>query len=96
MFGLKIVKSTDYSFLENELEQTRMKLNEKESEIKLLNSTISQLKLEISGLKKLTKSDVQLLTDVAEVPLESEKNIRKVVKKSNTTTKRKTVSRKSE
>ena len=96
MFGLKIVKSTDYSFLENELEQTRMKLNEKESEIKLLNSTITQLKLEISGLKKLTKSDVQLLTDVAEVPLEAEKNIRKVVKKSNTTTKRKTVSRKSE
>ena len=92
MFGLKIVKKEDYSVLEYQLEKAQTLLDEKDCEIKTLNSRIQDLENTVKDLlRKVSdsstpdaKPETILLTDVAEVPLAEEKPVkkpRKTVKK---------------
>lgn len=106
MFGLKIVKEQDYSVLEYQLEKAQTQLDERDCEIKTLNSRIQDLENEVKSLlKKLSdhngaeesKPEVVLLTDVAEKPLAEEtpvKKTRKVVKKTEESKPRKKVAHK--
>ena len=90
MFGLKIVKKEDYSVLENQLERVQTLLDNKDCEIKTLNSRIRDLENEVRCLmKKLSDHDsaeeskpenVILLSDVAESPLVEEKPVKKTRK----------------
>ena len=94
MFGLKIVKESDYSVLEYQLERAQTLLDNKDCEIKTLNSRVQDLENEVRCLlKKLSDhksaeeskpENVVLLSDVAEKPV---KKTRKTVKKPEGTVK---------
>ena len=107
MFGLRIVKSSDYSSLENQVLELQDLLTKKNSEIAFLasennglNAKIDALQEEIADLKapKKAKSETILLTDVAETPLKVEKKPRKktTTKKTEGTTTRKKIVHKGE
>ena len=106
MFGLKIVKKSEYSDLDSQVKILQNIAADKDLEISRLNSVISGLHEQIKKLEaeltspKKKSSDVVLLTDVAETPLAVEtaapKRVRKAVKKKTTATTRKKVVRKSE
>lgn len=109
MFGLKIVKSQDYSDLNWRLGQALKLVEEKEARIAEQNDVISKLNKDVTALKaklekanavKKTSSKVVLLTDVAETPLveepKSEGKPKRVVKKTNGSKTRKKVVRKAE
>ena len=90
MFGLKIVKKEDYSVLEYQLEKAQALLDERECDIKTLNSRIQELENELKlALKKIADAEPKkepntiLLSDVAETPLTEEKpkRQRRVTKK---------------
>ena len=100
MFGLKIVKESDYSVLEYQVERAQTLLDNKDCEIKTLNSRVQDLENEVRCLlKKLSDhksaeeskpENVVLLSDVAETPLVEEKPVkktRKTVKKAEGTVK---------
>ena len=93
MFGLKIVKSQNYSDLEWQLKNALEDGYVKAKKIDELQLVIKDLKAKIETLEKSKK--VELLTDVAEAPLAVEKK-KRVVKKSSSTTTRKKVVHKSE
>lgn len=106
MFGLRIVKSSDYSSLENQIQALQDVLVKKDSEINFLASEnnalsakIDTLQEEIANLKAPKKADDEtiLLTDVAETPLKVEKTQRKkTVRKTTGTTTRKKIVHKGE
>ena len=94
MFGLKLIKKEDYSVLEYQLEKAQTLLDEKDCEIKTLNSRIQDLENTVRDLlRKVSDSstpdakpeNVVLLSDVAETNLvmeeKSVKKPRKTVKK---------------
>ena len=97
MFGLKLVKKEDYSVLEYQLERAQTLLDNKDCEIKTLNSRVQDLENEVRCLlQKLSDhnsaeeskpENVVLLSDVAEKPLSEEEPVKKrrrVVKKTDT------------
>lgn len=86
MFGLKLIKKEDYSVLEYQLEKAQTLLDEKDCEIKTLNSRIQDLENTVKDLlRKVSDSstpdakpeNVVLLSDVAETPLVEEKPAKK-------------------
>ena len=86
MFGLKLIKKEDYSVLEYQLEKAQTLLDEKDCEIKTLNSRIQDLENTVRDLlRKVSDSstpdskpeNVVLLSDVAETPLVEEKPAKK-------------------
>ena len=86
MFGLKLIKKEDYSVLEYQLEKAQTLLDEKDCEIKTLNSRIQDLENTVRDLlRKVSDSstpdakpeNVVLLSDVAETPLVEEKSAKK-------------------
>jgi len=83
MFGLKLVKSQDYTDLNWRLEQALKLIDEKDeklakysSYISDLENTIKEFESEKTAQKKASKK-VELLTDVAETPLKAEKSQKK-------------------
>jgi hypothetical protein len=86
MFGLKLIKKEDYSVLEYQLEKAQSLLDEKDCEIKTLNSRIQDLENTVRDLlRKVSDSstpdakpeNVVLLSDVAETSLVEEKSVKK-------------------
>lgn len=107
MFGLKIVKSEDYSLMEGQLRSALDQVIIRDSEIKRLQSRIQELERDVEYFRSKvsdnaeseTKPETILLTDVAEIPLTEEKKTRKprrTVKKTEGTTTRKKIVHKNE
>jgi len=94
MFGLKIVKSQNYSDLEWQLKNALEDGYVKAKKIDELQLKVKELEDKIKSLSAPAKG-VTLITDVAEAPLAVEKR-KRVVKKSGSTTTRKKVVHKSE
>ena len=88
MFGLKIVKSQDYSNLEWQLKNAL-------EDVYIRTKKIDELLLKVKELEDKIKSlsapanGVTLITDVAEAPLTVEK--KRVVKKATTSTRKRVV-----
>ena len=74
MFGLKIIKSKHYAELNEQIAFTQNLLVDKDIQIAELQSKVVALEKQIKSCEKDKKitSDVILLTDVAEQPLEVE------------------------
>lgn len=89
MFGLKIVKSQDYSNLERQLMNALQDGYFKGKEIAALQLKIKELEDKIESLSAPVKG-VTLITDVAEAPLTVEKK-KRVVKKATTSTRKRVV-----
>lgn len=109
MFGLKVVKNTDYLELKEQLDLYMREAVDKGAEVaqlegtvRFLNNKVSELEKQIKDLQKTekdVKSEVVLLSDVAEEPLTVAKPVkkpRKTVKKTDETATRKKVVHKSE
>ncbi len=96
MFGLKLVKSQDYTDLNWRLEQALKLIDEKDAKIAKQSGYISELEDKIKDLEnertavKKDSKKVVLLTDVAEEPLKEDKP-KKVIKKKESTTTRKRI-----
>ena len=89
MFGLKIVKSQDYSDLEWQLKNALEDVSVKTKKIDELMLKVKELEDKIKGLSEPAKG-VTLITDVAEAPLTVEKK-KRVVKKATTSTRKRVV-----
>ena len=89
MFGLKIVKSQDYSDLEWQLKNALEDVHAKTKKIDELMLKVKELEDKIKSLSEPAKG-VTLITDVAEAPLTVEKK-KRVVKKTGSTTRNKVV-----
>ena len=89
MFGLKIVKSQDYSDLEWQLKNALEDVSIKTKKIDELMLKVKELEDKIKSLSEPAKG-VTLITDVAEAPLTVEKK-KRVVKKTGSTTRKKVV-----
>ena len=94
MFGLKIVKSQDYSDLEWQLKNALEDVHSKTKKIDELMLKVKELEDKIKSLSEPAKG-VTLITDVAEAPLTVEKK-KRVVKKSTTSTRKRVVHRSEE
>ena len=94
MFGLKIVKSQDYSDLEWQLKNALEDVSVKTKKIDELMLKVKELEDKIKSLSEPAKG-VTLITDVAEVPLTVEKK-KRVVKKATTSTRKRVVHRSEE
>lgn len=88
MFGLKIVKSQDYSNLEWQLKNALEDVYIKTKKIDELLLKVKELEDKIKSLSA-PANGVTLITDVAEVPLTVEK--KRVVKKATTSTRKRVV-----
>ena len=93
MFGLKIVKSQDYSNLEWQLKNALEDVYIKTKKIDELLLKVKELEDKIKSLSTPEK-EVTLITDVGEAPLTVKK--KRVVKKTTTTSTRKRVVHKTE
>ena len=89
MFGLKIVKSQDYSNLEWQLKNALEDVRVKTKKIDELMLKVKELEDKIKSLSEPAKG-VTLITDVAEAPLTVEKK-KRVVKKTTTSTRKRIV-----
>lgn len=89
MFGLKIVKSQDYSDLEWQLKNALEDVHAKTKKIDELMLKVKELEDKIKSLSEPVKG-VTLITDVAEAPLTVE-NKKRVVKKATTSTRKRVV-----
>ena len=85
MFGLKIVKSQDYSNLEWQLKNALEDVYIKTKKIDELLLKVKELEDKIKSLSA-PANGVTLITDVAEAPLTVEK--KRVVKKATTSTRK--------
>ena len=94
MFGLKIVKSQDYSDLEWQLKNALEDVSVKTKKIDELMLKVKELEDKIKSLSTPTNG-VTLITDVAEAPLAVEKK-KRVVKKATTSTRKRVVHRSEE
>ena len=94
MFGLKIVKSQDYSDLEWQLKNALEDVHSKTKKIDELMLKVKELEDKIKSLSEPAKG-VTLITDVGEAPLTVEKK-KRVVKKSTTSTRKRVVHRSEE
>ena len=88
MFGLKIVKSQDYSNLEWRLKNALADVYIKTKKIDELLLKVKELEDKIKSLSTPEK-EVTLITDVGEAPLTVKK--KRVVKKTGSTTRKKVV-----
>ena len=88
MFGLKIVKSQDYSNLEWQLKNALENVSIKTKKIDELLLKVKELEDKIKSLSA-PANGVTLITDVAEAPLTVEK--KRVVKKATTSTRKRVV-----
>ena len=88
MFGLKIVKSQDYSDLEWQLKNALEDVHAKTKKIDELMLKVKELEDKIKSLSTPEK-EVTLITDVGEAPLTVKK--KRVVKKTGSTTRKKVV-----
>ena len=88
MFGLKIVKSQDYSNLEWQLKNALADVYIKTKKIDELLLKVKELEDKIKSLSA-PANGVTLITDVAEAPLTVEK--KRVVKKTTTSTRKRVV-----
>ena len=88
MFGLKIVKSRDYSNLEWQLKNALEDVYIKTKKIDELLLKVKELEDKIKSLSA-PANGVTLITDVAEAPLTVEK--KRVVKKATTSTRKRVV-----
>ena len=88
MFGLKIVKSQDYSNLEWRLINVLEDVSIKTKKIDALLLKVKELEDKIKSLSA-PANGVTLITDVAEAPLTVEK--KRVVKKATTSTRKRVV-----
>ena len=88
MFGLKIVKSQDYSNLEWQLKNALEDVSIKTKKIDELLLKVKELEDKIKSLSA-PANGVTLITDVAEAPLTVEK--KRVVKKATTSTRKRVV-----
>lgn len=88
MFGLKIVKSQDYSNLEWQLKNALEDVSIKTKKIDELQLKVKELEDKIKSLSTPEK-EVTLITDVGEAPLTVKK--KRVVKKTGSTTRKKVV-----
>ena len=88
MFGLKIVKSQDYSNLEWQLKNALEDVYIKTKKIDELLLKVKELEDKIKSLSTPEK-EVTLITDVGEAPLTVKK--KRVVKKTGSTTRKKVV-----
>ena len=88
MFGLKIVKSQDYSNLEWQLKNALADVSIKTKKIDELLLKVKELEDKIKSLSA-PANGVTLITDVAEAPLTVEK--KRVVKKATTSTRKRVV-----
>ena len=88
MFGLKIVKSQDYSNLEWQLKNALEDVSIKAKKIDELLLKVKELEDKIKSLSTPEK-EVTLITDVGEAPLTVKK--KRVVKKTGSTTRKKVV-----
>ena len=88
MFGLKIVKSQDYSNLEWQLKNALEDVYIKTKKIDELLLKVKELEDKIKSLSA-PANGVTLITDVAEAPLTVEK--KRVVKKTTTSTRKRVV-----
>lgn len=88
MFGLKIVKSQDYSNLEWQLKNALEDVSIKTKKIDELLLKVKELEDKIKSLSTPEK-EVTLITDVGEAPLTVKK--KRVVKKTGSTTRKKVV-----
>ena len=88
MFGLKIVKSQDYSNLEWQLKNALEDVHAKTKKIDELLLKVKELEDKIKSLSTPEK-EVTLITDVGEAPLTVKK--KRVVKKTGSTTRKKVV-----
>lgn len=88
MFGLKIVKSQDYSNLEWQLKNALEDVYIKTKKIDELLLKVKELEDKIKSLSA-PANGVTLITDVAEAPLTVEK--KRVVKKATTSTRKRVV-----
>ena len=89
MFGLKIVKSQDYSNLEWQLKNALVDVDFKSKKIDELLLKVKELEDKIKSLSA-PENGVTLITDVAEAPLTVEKK-KRVVKKTTTSTRKRIV-----
>ena len=89
MFGLKIVKSQDYSNLEWQLKNALADVYIKTKKIDELLLKVKELEDKIKSLS-VSVNGVKLITDVAEAPLTVEKK-KRVVKKTTTSTRKRVV-----
>lgn len=89
MFGLKIVKSQDYSNLEWQLKNALEDVSIKTKKIDELQLKVKELEDKIKSLSEPVNG-VTLITDVAEVPLTVEKK-KRVIKKGTTSTRKRVV-----
>ena len=88
MFGLKIVKSQDYSNLEWQLKNALEDVYIKTKKIDELLLKVKELEDKIKSLSTPEK-EVTLITDVGEAPLTVKK--KRVVKKATTSTRKRVV-----
>ena len=88
MFGLKIVKSQDYSNLEWQLKNALEDVSIKTKKIDELLLKVKELEDKIKSLSA-PANGVTLITDVAEAPLTVEK--KRVVKKATSSTRKRVV-----
>ena len=88
MFGLKIVKSQDYSNLEWQLKNALADVYIKTKKIDELLLKVKELEDKIKSLSA-PANGVTFITDVAEAPLTVEK--KRVVKKATTSTRKRVV-----
>lgn len=88
MFGLKIVKSQDYSDLEWRLNSALIDVEVKAKKVDELQLKVKELEDKIKSLSTPEK-EVTLITDVGEAPLTVKK--KRVVKKTGSTTRKKVV-----
>ena len=88
MFGLKIIKSQDYSNLEWQLKNALEDVSIKTKKIDELLLKVKELEDKIKSLSA-PANGVTLITDVAEAPLTVEK--KRVVKKATTSTRKRVV-----
>ena len=88
MFGLKIVKSQDYSNLEWQLKNALEDVYIKTKKIDELLLKVKELEDKIKSLS-MPEKEVTLITDVGEAPLTVKK--KRVVKKTGSTTRKKVV-----
>ena len=88
MFGLKIVKSQDYSNLEWQLKNALADVYIKTKKIDELLLKVKELEDKIKSLS-MPEKEVTLITDVGEAPLTVKK--KRVVKKTGSTTRKKVV-----
>ena len=88
MFGLKIVKSQDYSNLEWQLKNALEDVRVKTKKIDELMLKVKELEDKIKSLSTPEK-EVTLITDVGEAPLTVKK--KRVVKKTTTSTRKRIV-----